>query len=77
MAWVDHPDKDRLTHITEIIEYLGFDRNKFYRNMYHDLVDSGVIMFERYGVPPRKRAFTYKPILHRWMVIQAQAGRIF
>jgi hypothetical protein len=34
-------------------------------------------MYERYGHSHRVRAFTFIPLIHQWLVIQAQSGRIF
>lgn len=66
----------RLTGERAIREYLGWNRSKFYKHL-PAMRSDGAILYEIRGRPPQRRLWTLVNILERWLVIQAQNGKIF
>jgi len=68
--------KSRLTGVKEICAYLGWNESKFYKHL-PAMRECGAILYELYGRPPRKRVWTLTCLLHHWLVMSAQNGKVF
>jgi hypothetical protein len=66
----------RLNGEREIREYLGWNRSKFHKHL-SSMQEAGAVLYERKGHPPRKCMWTLKVLIERWLVMNAQAGKIF